>query len=164
MASGTGSTSESECICPSSKVPDDNGDCVCDAGFAYNPDGTCQRCAPGSRKSERGNGPCERCFAGASCGGDGSAYALEALPLDDGWWRLSPSSTVAYRCPLNGTCPGAAEQLGACLAWNAEAFYKLAWAAVTELPVQCALCKKWRLLPASVDAEMASPKRYAADA
>ena len=48
------------------------------------------------------------------------------------------------------SCPGAAEQLGACLAWNAEAFYKLAWAAVTELPVQCALCKKWRLLPASV--------------
>ena len=51
------------------------------------------------------------------------------------------------------SCPGAAEQLGACLAWNAGAFYKLAWAAVTKLPVQCGRCGKWRLLPASVDAE-----------
>ncbi len=50
------------------------------------------------------------------------------------------------------SCPGAAEQLGACLAWNAEAFYKLAWAAVTKVPVQCERCGKWRLLPASVDA------------
>jgi hypothetical protein len=51
------------------------------------------------------------------------------------------------------SCPGAAEQLGACLAWNAGAFYKLAWAAVTKVPVQCERCGKWRLLPAFVDAE-----------
>ena len=52
------------------------------------------------------------------------------------------------------SCPGAAEQLGACLAWNARAFYKLAWAAVTKLPVQCGRCGKWRLLPAFVIASM----------
>ena len=51
------------------------------------------------------------------------------------------------------SCPEAAEQLGACLSSNAGAFYKLAWAAVTELPVQCGRCGKWRLLPAFVDAE-----------
>ena len=112
VTNGTGSTSASECICPPPKVPDDNGDCVCDAGFKFNSDGTCQRCAPGSHKSERGNGPCEPCFNGASCGGDGSAYALEALPLDDGWWRLSPSSKVAYRCPLYGTCPNSPVRAG----------------------------------------------------
>ena len=112
VTNGTGSTSASDCICPPPKVPDDNGDCVCDAGFKFNSDGTCQRCAPGSHKSERGNGPCEPCFNGASCGGDGSAYALEALPLDDGWWRLSPSSKVAYRCPLYGTCPNSTVRAG----------------------------------------------------
>ena len=50
------------------------------------------------------------------------------------------------------SCPGAAEQLGACLSSNAGAFYKLAWAAVTKVPVQCERCGKWRLLPAFVDA------------
>ena len=50
------------------------------------------------------------------------------------------------------SCPEAASRLGECLASNAGAFYKLAWAAVTELPVQCGRCGKWRLLPASVDA------------
>ena len=39
------------------------------------------------------------------------------------------------------------------MAPNAGAFYQLAWAAVTKLPVQCVRCGKWRLLPASVDAE-----------
>ena len=97
-------------VCAHGKCID--GECVCDAGFKFNSDGTCQRCAPGSHKSERGNGPCEPCFNGASCGGDGSAYALEALPLDDGWCRLSPSSKVAYRCPLYGTCPNSTVRAG----------------------------------------------------
>ena len=39
------------------------------------------------------------------------------------------------------------------MASNAGAFYKLAWAAVTQDSVQCVHCGKWRLLPASVDAE-----------
>ena len=52
------------------------------------------------------------------------------------------------------SCPEAASRLGACLASNAGAFYKLAWAAVREVPVQCELCGRWRLLPAFVDAGM----------
>ena len=51
------------------------------------------------------------------------------------------------------SCPEAASRLGECLASNAGAFYQLAWAAVTKLPVQCVRCGKWRLLRASVDAE-----------
>ena len=51
------------------------------------------------------------------------------------------------------SCPEAASRLGECLSSNAGAFYKLAWAAVTEVPVECVLCRKWRLLPAFVDAE-----------
>ena len=50
------------------------------------------------------------------------------------------------------SCPEAASRLGECLASNAGAFYKLAWAAVTKVPVQCERCGKWRLLPAFVDA------------
>ena len=50
------------------------------------------------------------------------------------------------------SCPEAASRLGECLASNAGAFYKLAWAAVTQDSVQCVHCGKWRLLPASVDA------------
>ena len=109
VTEGVGSSSASECICPPPKVPDDGGGCVCPAGFEGD-DGGCQKCAPGFRKSVRGDWACEPCFRGADCGQSGTSYPLEALPLDDGWWRLSPSSTVAYRCPLNGTCPGAAER------------------------------------------------------
>ena len=57
--------------------------------------------APGSHKSERATAR-EPCFNGASCG-RWQRVRARGLPLDDGWWRLSPSSKVAYRCPLYGT-------------------------------------------------------------
>ena len=103
-----GARTTDDCVCPEGTAPDQSGDCVCDAGFSPAPDGNCKPCAPGFRKSDRGNAPCERCFPGFDCSGDGTALALEELALKENWWRLSNSSTEAYECrrALNTTCPG----------------------------------------------------------
>ena len=82
-------------------------------GLLARSDGSCKPCAP-ARKSDRGNAPCERCFPGFDCGGDGTALALEELALKENWWRLSDSSTEAYECrrAVNATCPGSTARAG----------------------------------------------------
>ena len=73
-----GAQTEDACVCPVGYAPDQSGNCVCDAGSPA-ADGSCKPCAPGFRKSDRGNAPCERCFPGFDCSGDGTALALEEL-------------------------------------------------------------------------------------